>query len=60
MKNNNYPMYNDGLVARIDYQKLIKMQSQEPIITFEKTKINGQNTAKISVMKRNLRRTTKK
>ena len=26
----NYPMYNDGFVSTINYEKLIKMQSQEP------------------------------
>ena len=59
---NNYPMYNNGLVGVIDYQKLIKMQSQEPIgkISNPKVKLQEQSVSNNSILKRSLKRTTKK
>lgn len=57
----NYPMYNDGLVSTINYEKLIKMQSQEPIVTIErKVSLKNQNNRNKVVLKKNLKRTTNK
>lgn len=57
----NYPMCNDGLVSTINYEKLIKMQSQEPIVTFEKkVYLKSQNNRNKVVLKKNLKRTTNK
>ena len=57
----NYPMYNDGFVSTINYEKLIKMQSQEPIVTIErKVSLKNQNNRNKVVLKKNLKRTTNK
>lgn len=57
----NYPMYNDGLVSTINYEKLIKMQSQEPIVIIErKVSLKNQNNRNKVVLKKNLKRTTNK
>ncbi len=57
----NYPMYNDGFVSTINYEKLIKMQSQEPIIIIErKVSLKNQNNRNKVVLKKNLKRTTNK
>ena len=53
----NYPMYNDGFVSTINYEKLIKMQSQEPIVTIErKVSLKNQNNRNKVVLKKNLKR----
>ena len=53
----NYPMYNDGFVSTINYEKLIKMQSQEPIIIIErKVSLKNQNNRNKVVLKKNLKR----
>ena len=51
---NNYPMYNNGLVSTIDYPKLIKMQSQEPIgkISNQKIELHEQSVSTKNVYKR--------
>ena len=50
----NYPMYNDGFVSTINYEKLIKMQSQEPIVTIErKVSLKNQNNRNKVVLKKN-------
>lgn len=57
----NYPTYSNGFISMIDYSKIIKMQSQEPICTFSKKvslKNNIQNNNK--VVKKCLKRTTNK
>lgn len=57
----NYPMYNDGFVSTINYEKLIKMQSQEPIVIIErKVSLKNQNNTNKVVLKKNLKRTTNK
>lgn len=57
----NYPMYNDEFVSTINYEKLIKMQSQEPIVTIErKVSLKNQNNRNKVVLKKNLKRTTNK
>ena len=57
----NYPMYNDGFISTINYEKLIKMQSQEPIVTIErKVSLKNQNNRNKVVLKKNLKRTTNK
>jgi len=57
----NYPMYNDGFVSTINYEKLIKMQSQEPIVIIErKVSLKNQNNRNKVVLKKNLKRTTNK
>lgn len=57
----NYPMYNDGFVSTINYEKLIKMQSQEPIVTIErKVSLKNQNNRNKVILKKNLKRTTNK
>lgn len=57
----NYPMYNDGFVSTINYEKLIKMQSQEPIVIIErKVSLKNQNNRNKVVLKKNLKRTISK
>ena len=57
----NYPMYNDGFISTINYEKLIKMQSQEPIVIIErKVSLKNQNNKNKVVLKKNLKRTTNK
>lgn len=57
----NYPMHNDGFVSTINYEKLIKMQSQEPIVIIErKVSLKNQNNRNKVVLKKNLKRTTNK
>ena len=57
----NYPMYNDDFVSTINYEKLIKMQSQEPIVIIErKVSLKNQNNRNKVVLKKNLKRTTNK
>ncbi len=57
----NYPMYNDGFISTINYEKLIKMQSQEPIVIIErKVSLKNQNNRNKVVLKKNLKRTTNK
>ena len=57
----NYPMYNDGFVSTINYEKLIKMQSQKPIVIIErKVSLKNQNNRNKVVLKKNLKRTTNK
>lgn len=57
----NYPMYNNGFVSTINYEKLIKMQSQEPIVIIEKkVSLKNQNNRNKVVLKKNLKRTTNK
>lgn len=57
----NYPMYNDGFISTINYEKLIKMQSQEPIAIIErKVSLKNQNNRNKVVLKKNLKRTTNK
>ena len=57
----NYPMYNDGFVSTINSEKLIKMQSQKPIVIIErKVSLKNQNNRNKVVLKKNLKRTTNK
>ena len=57
----NYPMYNDGFISTINYEKLIKMQSQEPMVIIErKVSLKNQNNRNKVVLKKNLKRTTNK
>ena len=57
----NYPMYNDGFISTINYEKLIKMQRQEPIVIIErKVSLKNQNNRNKVVLKKNLKRTTNK
>ena len=57
----NYPMYNDGFISTINYEKLIKIQSQEPIVIIErKVSLKNQNNRNKVVLKKNLKRTTNK
>ena len=57
----NYPMYNDVFISTINYEKLIKMQSQEPIVIIErKVSLKNQNNRNKVVLKKNLKRTTNK
>lgn len=58
----NYPMYNNGLVGVIDYSKLIKMQSQQPIgkISGQEIKLHEQLISNNTVFKRSFKKNSKK
>ena len=57
----NYPTYDNGFVSTINYEKLIKMQSQEPIVVIpRKNSLNYQSQKSSAVLKRSIKRTTNK
>lgn len=61
MKFKNYPTIDNGFVHFIDYEKLIKMQSQEPIITTtKKVSLKNESQKNNAVLKRSITRTTNK
>lgn len=61
MKFKNYPTIDNGFVYFIDYEKLIKMQSQEPIITTtKKVSLKNESQKNNAVLKRSITRTTNK
>ena len=61
MKTKNYPTIDNGFVSTINYEKLIKMQSQEPIVVMsKKVSLKNESQKNNAVLKRSFKRTTNK
>lgn len=61
MKSKNYPIIDNGFVSFIDYKKLIKIQSQEPIVVMsKKVSLKNESQKNNAVLKRSFKRTTNK